>query len=91
MRAAVRTPSRHLSTGYVCNVVAKLTLVRNPAGDVEFEQALNSLVESGMRDPAAVQEALRERYPLAVVRPRELEAESAPTWYVYREGRWTRE
>jgi hypothetical protein len=91
MRAHVRTCSRHARAIYVRYVVAKLTLVRNPAGDAEFERALNELVASGMRDPAAVQEALRRSYPRAVVRPRELAAESAPTWYVYREGRWTRE
>jgi hypothetical protein len=72
-------------------VVPKLTLVRNPAADSEFEGMLNALVESGMRDPVEVQEALRRTYPRAVVRPRELDAEAAATWYVYREGRWTRE
>ena len=31
---------------------------------------------------------LRERYPLAVVRPRDLSSERTAVWYVYREGSW---
>lgn len=33
---------------------------------------------------------LRTRYPDAVVRPRELEAEETVVWYVYRDGHWIR-
>jgi len=46
------------------------------------------MVEGGVRDPAILQVRLRERYPNAVVRPRELSSESAVVWYVYRDGNW---
>ena len=71
-------------------MVAKLTIVRNPANDRDFERAIDELVDSGLRDPGTFQERLRELYPRAIVRPRELAGESAPIWYVYREGRWVR-
>lgn len=69
-------------------MVAKLTIVRNPANDVEFERAIDELIDGGVRDPTVLQDRLRERYPRALVRPRELAGESTPIWYVYREGRW---
>lgn len=66
------------------------TIVRNPPGDRAFQQAIDELLASDVTEPAALQERLRERYPRTVVRPRELDAERTPVWYVYREGRWTR-
>ena len=66
------------------------TVVRNPATDREFEAAIDAILESGVRDPETAQEELRRDYPRAVVRPRELDAERKPVWYVYREGHWIR-
>ena len=68
----------------------KITIVRNPATDAEFERAINQLVNEGIRDPELFQARLREGYAEAVVRPRELAGESALIWYVYREGHWVR-
>ncbi len=70
-------------------MVGKPTIVRNPPSDQAFQQAIEDVLDSGVTDPAAAQERLRERYPRVVVRPRELDAERTPVWYVYREGRWT--
>ena len=67
---------------------ARPTIIRNPPSDPAFEQAINEVLESGVVDAVAVQERLRERYPLAVVRPRALAGDVTPVWYVYREGRW---
>jgi len=69
---------------------AKPTIVRNPANDLAFQEAVEEILHGEWSEPEAVQERLRERYPRAVVRPRELDAERTPVWYVYREGRWTR-
>jgi len=66
------------------------TIVRNPPGDREFENAIDEVLADGVVDPAIAQARLRERYPLAVVRPRGLAGEPTPVWYVYREGRWIR-
>jgi hypothetical protein len=71
-------------------VARSISIVRNPANDREFERAVEEIVESGVRDPEVAQARLRERYPHAVVRPRELAGESTGVWYVYREGRWIR-
>jgi hypothetical protein len=71
-------------------LTAKLTIIRNPADDVEFAEAIEQALAAGLSEPAAVEARLRERYPRALVRPRDLDAESTPTWYVYREGRWVR-
>jgi len=72
------------------SMAVKPTIVRNPPGDRAFQIAIEELLASDVTEPAALQERLRERYPLVVVRPRELDAERTPVWYVYREGRWTR-
>lgn len=71
-------------------VTTKPTIIRNPADDQEFERAIDEALEAGSNNPAAIEARLRERYPRAVVRPRELEAERTAIWYVYREGRWIR-
>ena len=65
-----------------------ISIVRNPANDREFERLVDEIVESGVGDPEVAQERLRERYPQAVVRPRELAGELSGVWYVYREGHW---
>jgi hypothetical protein len=69
-------------------LVTSITIVRNPAGDADFERAIGDIVSAGVREPADAQSRLRERYPRAVVRARALSGESTPIWYVYREGRW---
>jgi len=69
---------------------ARPMIVRNPPNDRHFELAVESVLSGGVTDPAAAQELLRQRYPKAVVRPRELAGERTPVWYVYRDGRWTR-
>jgi hypothetical protein len=68
----------------------KPTIVRNPPSDAEFAAAIEAIVDDGVVDPAVAELRLREHYPRAVVRPRELAAEPTPIWYVYREGRWTK-
>lgn len=49
------------------------------------------MVSAGIDDPAILQVRLRERYPDAVVRPRELSSEPVVIWYVYRDGHWNPE
>ena len=67
---------------------ARPAIIRNPPSDREFEQAIDEVLANGVADPVVAQARLRERYPLAVVRPRGLAGEPTPVWYVYREGRW---
>ncbi len=63
-------------------------LIINPAADHEFQQECQAaLVEAGA-SPAALETALRLRYPHVVVRPRELSGETIIVWYVYRDGHW---
>ena len=69
-------------------MATSLTIVRNPASDAAFERAIAALVDEGIRDPDVFQARLAERYPLVLVRPRELDGESLGTWYVYRDGHW---
>ena len=66
------------------------TLVLNPPDDEAFRSSAERLVEDDLRDPSALQERLRERWPHALVRPRELAGEHAQIWYVYRDGHWVR-
>ena len=61
----------------------------NPADDKVFRGAVQALIDAGINDPAALQAKLREHYPSAVVRPRDLSGERKDSWYVYRDGRWT--
>ncbi len=69
-------------------VVTALTVVRNPANDDEFAKAIEELLAEGVTRASDAQGRLRERWPRAVVRPRELSAEPTRVWYAYREGRW---
>jgi hypothetical protein len=64
-------------------------LITNPDHDEAFRSAANAGLD-GALTPAALQAALRDRYPKAVVRARELSTEPMVVWYVYREGRWIR-
>jgi hypothetical protein len=65
-------------------------LVLNPRTDPEFVALTEGLTADAMPSPDAFQRALRERFPHAVVRPRDLASEAMEIWYVYRDGHWTR-
>ena len=65
-------------------------LVLNPRDDREFVSFAEALLAEGPSTPETFEERLRERYPLAVVRPRDLASEPLTLWYCYRDGRWTR-
>jgi len=65
-------------------------IVANPAEDRPFRALIDSGLMSGIGRPEELETILRARYPLAVVRPRELAGERTPVWYVYREGHWIR-
>ena len=92
MKWTARSPSRQIApvASTVSYMGARPMIVRNPPNDRHFEMAVESVLSSGVTDPATAQELLRKRYPKAVVRPRELAGERTPVWYVYRDGRWTR-
>ena len=65
----------------------KPLLVLNPVSDKGFVDRARALLHD---HPTAAdfQAALREYYPSAIVRRRDL-ADERDTWYVYRDGRWT--
>jgi len=63
-------------------------LVVNPRTDDEFVALARRLAIDSVT-PELLQQLLRERYPRALVRPRQLAGESGNVWYVYRDGRWT--
>jgi hypothetical protein len=65
-------------------------IVTNPSNDRQFRALIESALLSGAIRPADLERMLRTRYPLAVVRPRELAGERTAIWYVYREGHWIR-
>jgi hypothetical protein len=65
-------------------------LITNPDHDDEFRAVAHAALDAGASSPAALQAALRDRYPQAVVHPRELSTEPRTVWYVYREGHWIR-
>ena len=60
----------------------------NPSNDETFAAAVAGLLDSGLRDAPAFERRLRESYPFALVRPRDLAHEPFVLWYVYRDGRW---
>jgi hypothetical protein len=62
-------------------------LILNPRDDTGFTAYAEELVINAL-DAPELQGKLRERYPLAVVRPRDLSSERTAVWYVYREGFW---
>jgi hypothetical protein len=66
-------------------------VVRNPSKDSDFAALIDALLAEGVLESARFQERLRERYPRALVRPRDLAGERVAVWYVYREGRWVKE
>ena len=61
-------------------------LILNPRDDTGFTVYAEELVENGALEARELQGKLRERYPMAVVRPRDLSSERTAVWYVYREG-----
>lgn len=65
-------------------------LVLNPRNDATFVAFAEAALARGITTPEAFQERLRERYPQAVVRLRELASEPFTIWYCYRDGRWIR-
>jgi len=70
--------------------MARPVLMINPRDDAEFVSYVERQVAAGADSISALQDGIRERYPDAVVRKRELSGEWAVVWYVYREGRWVR-
>ena len=66
------------------------TLVLNPPDDDDFRTSAEQLVEDGIVDPRMLENCLRQRWPRALVRPRELAGEQIQIWYVYRDGHWVR-
>jgi hypothetical protein len=67
--------------------VARPILIVNPRSDPAFVAFAEAQLDEAQEDAAAMEAALRVRYPRATVRERGLATE-ATTWYVYREGRW---
>ena len=61
----------------------------NPSDDPAFAADVGRLLASGVHDAAEFQNLLREAYPGALVRPRDLAHEPFVLWYVYRDGRWS--
>lgn len=66
------------------------TVVLNPRSDKDFVAYAETILAEGETTPDVFQERLRQRYPSAVVRPRELASEPFTLWYCYRDGTWTR-
>jgi len=66
----------------------KPILVISPRNDRGFVTLAERLVEDGAGTPGGLQSKLRQQYPKAVVRARDLTYETHVVWYVYRDGRW---
>jgi hypothetical protein len=60
----------------------------NPSDDPSFAAVVARLFNGGLRDARELERRLRETYPGALVRPRDLAHEPFVVWYVYRDGRW---
>ncbi len=63
-------------------------VVANPPGDAAFRALIDRFLAGGDGQPQELEGILRARYENAVVRPRELAAESLEVWYAYRDGHW---
>jgi hypothetical protein len=81
----LRASRRHVQR---LQVVAVITVIRNPSNDSEFANAIDELLAQGVISADDAQRRLRERWPRAVVRLRGLSDEVTPVWYAQREGRW---
>ena len=64
------------------------TLIVNPRDDAAFASFVRAVQAEGIETPEKFERRLRERYPEAVVRLRDLHAETFTIWYVYRDGHW---
>jgi hypothetical protein len=64
-------------------------LVINPRTDGQFVAYAESVMSEGHSTIEGFEARLRERYPSAVVRARELASEPYTLWYCYRDGKWT--
>lgn len=62
-------------------------LVIIPSSDSAFGAHVTRIHRRGMASAAALEARLRRMFPRVAVRERSLSGE-APTWYVYRDGRW---
>ena len=60
----------------------------SPSGDADFGALAQRLAHEAP-DRAEFERRLRNRYPEAVVRSRDLSGEPASTFYVYRDGHWS--
>ena len=67
---------------------ARPILVLNPRHDGAFADAAQTLLDHDAPSLEALQSSLRQTYPNAVVRARELSGETIVAWYVFREGHW---
>ena len=65
-------------------------LVLNSRNDAAFVAFAEAALAEGVTTTEDFQQRLRERYPHAVVRQRELASEPFTIWYCYRDGRWVR-
>ena len=65
-----------------------ITLVLNPRADAKFVALAEAIVTDGVVAPHELQARLRQEYPGAIVRARELDGEAQSIWYVYRDGHW---
>jgi hypothetical protein len=63
-------------------------LFLNPADDLDFVNEVDRLMDDGLAEATELERRLRESYPQAVVRPRDLSNEPFVVWYVYRDGHW---
>jgi hypothetical protein len=63
-------------------------LFLNPADDLAFVGEVDRLMDDGVAEAAELERRLRDSFPSAVVRPRDLSNEPFVVWYVYRDGRW---
>jgi hypothetical protein len=66
----------------------RVRLSVSPAGDAEFATLAQRLAHEAP-DRAEFERRLRDRYPAAVVRSRDLSGEPASSFYVYRDGHWS--
>jgi hypothetical protein len=63
-------------------------LFLNPADDLSFVGEVERWMDEGVAEAAELERRLRDSYPRAVVRPRDLSNEPFVVWYVYRDGHW---
>lgn len=63
-------------------------LFLNPADDLAFVGEVERWMDDGVAEATELERRLRESYPSAVVRPRDLSNEPFVVWYVYRDGHW---